>query len=129
KQVAEDVDLALQFLIRNRLDESLRGCGRLMVEFRQLCGRGTSGTQGFALSDHLAHETDLLGLRRIEAAPGEQQIAHDCIADIALQTRDSTESGNQTQAQFREGKAGRFVGDDEIASEGQFESSAKRYAV
>src|SRR5580765_5183105 len=118
-----------QFVMRNRLDEVLGSPGCVTIEFRQLCGGGACRSQSFSFRNHLTHQPDLLRLCGVETAAGQQEIADNCVSDIALQAGDSAESGNQPQSQFRESKTSCFVGDDQIASQSQFEPSAERDAV
>ena len=75
--------------------------------------------------DHLAHQSNLLRFGRIEASAGKQQVAHNGIAQIALQARNSAEAGDQSQAQFGKTEARHLVGDDQVADQRQLESSAE----
>src|SRR5207249_8115449 len=65
----------------------------------------------------------------IKGAARKQQIPHDCVAQVAFQTRDASKSGNKPQAQLRKSKARHFVGDDDVASEGELKSPAKASSV
>ena len=65
----------------------------------------------------------------IDAAASEKQIAHDRVSQIALETRNSTETGNEAEAQLGKAKAGHFVGDDQIAGERQLEAASESDAV
>ncbi len=105
----------LQFLERNRLDELFRRRCRNAIEFRHLRGCCASSTHRFTFANHLTHQADLLRLRGIEAPPRKQQIANDCVSEIPLQPRDSTEPRNEAQSQFGEAKTSSFVCDDEVA--------------
>ena len=103
--------------------------GRVAVEFSELRGGGAGYAQRIAFGRDLADEADDLRLCGVDAAAGKEQIAHDRIAEVALEPRNSAEAGNQSQAQLRKTKARHFVGDDEIARERQFESAAECDAV
>src|SRR6266403_6373854 len=92
KQVAEDIDLLPQVLIGNRLDEFFGHACRVASNFAEWGGGTTRRSERLAFGHHLAHQPSLLSLRGIQAAAGEQQIAHDCVAQIALQPRDAAES-------------------------------------
>ena len=65
----------------------------------------------------------------VEAPPREQQVANDTIAQIALQARDSAESGDQSQAQFRKTESRHLVRDDEIAHQRQLETSTEGHSL
>ena len=99
------------------------------VELSDL-GRGCPGrAQRLAFGHDLAHQSDLLRLGGVKTAAGQQQVAHDRIAQIPLQARDSAESRNQSQPQFRKTKTRHLVGNDQIADQRQFKPSAKGHAV
>ena len=78
---------------------------------------------------NLAHQADRLSLRGIDAAAGEKQIAHDRVAQIALEARNAAKAGNQAEPQFGKAKARHFVGDDQVARQRQLESAAECHAV
>src|SRR5260370_19802234 len=115
-KVAKNINLPLQLLIRNRFHKLLRGRGRSPVEFPDLAGRGACYPQRLAFGGNLAHEANLLRLHYIEAAPGEQQIAHHLIAQIPLQARNPAESRNQPNPQFREASSRPAVGNSHVAN-------------
>ena len=77
----------------------------------------------------LAHQSNLLRLGRVETSARQQQVANDRIPQIALQTRNSAETGNQSQPQFGKTKAGHLVGDDQIAYQRELKPSAKGHAM
>src|SRR3954464_1752673 len=115
--------------MRDRLDELFRDCRRVPVELPHLRGGGTGCAQGFSLADHLTHEPDLLSLGGVETSSGQEQVANDTVAEIALQARDSAESGNEAEPEFGKRKAGEFVREYKIAHQSQFETSAERHSV
>src|SRR6266853_6364885 len=67
--------------------------------------------------------------RGIDAAAGEKQIADERVAQVAFETGDAAEAGDQAEAQLGEREAGHFVGDDDVAGEGQLETAAEADAV
>src|SRR5580765_326510 len=115
--------------MRNWFDEALGCRGGSAIKLGHLHGSGPGGAQNFAFGNYLTHKTDLLCLGRIEAAPSEQQVSHRRIAQIALQTRDSAVSGDEAQAKLRETKPGQFVGDDQVAGQGQFKTATESHTV
>src|SRR5690242_11171162 len=129
EQIAEDIDLAAKFVIRNRLDEFFGDAGRPAVKLSELSGGATSCFQRLALRHYLADQSRLLRFRRIEASSGKQQVAHHGIAEIALQAGNTAESGDQAQTQFGKAETRHFVGDDQVANQSKLEPSAKSYAV
>src|SRR5580658_4893458 len=129
EEVAEDIDFALQVVVRDGFDKALGCGGGLRIEFSDLRGRGPSDSQGVALGSHLADESDRLCFRGVDTAAREKQVTDDSIADVALQARDSAEARDQAEAQFREGEAGHLVGDDHVAGEGELEASAEDNTV
>src|SRR5713226_4877548 len=80
KQVAEDIDLLPQVLIGNRLDEFFGHACRVAIKLAELGSGTTRRSEGLAFGQHWAHQPSLLSLRGIQAAAGEQQISHDCVA-------------------------------------------------
>src|SRR5205807_7399963 len=78
---------------------------------------------------HLANQPRSHGLRGIDAAAGEQQITHEAIADIASQSRNPAEAGNEPKTQLRKTEARHLVRDNQIASQRQLEAAAKRNSV
>ncbi len=105
EEFAENVDFAAQFFRRQRLDEALRGGGSRAIEFCRLRGSRAREAQGFAFRGDLAHEAHRKSLCGIDAAPGEQKIAHHGVADIALQPRNSAEAGDKSEPQFRKAES------------------------
>src|ERR1700687_317856 len=127
-KVAKNINLPLQLLIWDRFHKLLRRRCRPPVKFPDLAGRRARYPQRLAFGGNLAHQPDLLRLHYIEAAPGEQQIAHHRIAQIPLQARNPAESRNQPKPQFREAKSRHAVRNTNGANQGQFEPAAKRDA-
>src|SRR5215510_11721374 len=91
-QIAEDIDLPIEFRNRNRLDELL-GCRRRgSVEFRELHGGSTSNSQGVSFRRKLAYKARRVRPAGIDAPAGEQDVSHNGVSEIALQPRYSSES-------------------------------------
>src|SRR5262249_41820203 len=57
------------------------------------------------------------------------QVPHDGVAQIALRARDTAESRYQAQSQFGKTEARRFIRDDQVAEQRQFEPAAESHAV
>ena len=94
-----------------------------------MAGRGARHSQRLAFGGNLADQTNLLRLHHIEAAPGEQQIAHYRIAQIPLQPWNPAESRNQPKPQFGKTESRHAVGNHNVANQRQFEPSAKGHPV
>src|SRR5215472_9277766 len=92
KKFAEKFDLSTQFFRWKRLDEPLCGGCRVAVKLCRLRGGGPRDVQRFSFRGNLAHESNGEGFRRVNAASCEQKIAHDGVADVALEARNATEA-------------------------------------
>src|SRR6185369_6646166 len=129
KQIAENVNLSLQFFTRNWLDEFLGCSRRLAIKLRNLRRRGSRSSQGLTFPNDLADQANLLRLRCIEASPCKQQIADHCVPQVAFQSRNAAKPGNQSQAQFGKTKAGHSIRNNKIAHQSQLEASPERYSM
>src|SRR5580692_4124069 len=129
KELAENVYLPLQLFIRNRLNKLLRRDGSLPIKLSELCRSCPRHSQRLALCNDLTHQSNLLKLGRIKTASCKQQIANHRIPQITLQTRDSTESGNQSQPQLRKTKSRHLIGDDQIAHQRQLKAAAESHSM
>src|SRR5574341_1935821 len=98
KQLAEDFDLLSQFGVGNRLHKTFRGGAHFAVEFFDLRGSDASDVQRVTFSGELADQSDGLSFRGVDAASSEQQVAHDSIAQVALQSWNSAEARDQPQS-------------------------------
>src|SRR5258707_321997 len=130
EELRHEIDVFVaQFFARDGLQETL-GCGAgIAVELRDL-RRGRPGeAQRFAFARHLTDQTSRQRFIGVDAAAGEEQIAHDGVADVALQARDAAEAGNEAQPQLRKAEASHLIGDDQITGQRQLESSAEYNAV
>src|SRR5580700_2691380 len=70
-----------------------------------------------------------MGARCVEAAPGQQQVANDSVAQVPLQSRNAAESWDQAETQLGKAETRHLVGNNQIADQGQFEASAKGDSV
>src|ERR1700746_394711 len=77
----------------------------------------------------MRHEPGLVRGLGLDGAASKEQIADETVADVAAETRNATESGDETEAKFGKTEARHFVGDDQIAEERQFEAAAHAQAV
>src|SRR5258708_3095681 len=123
EELTKEVDLSPQLIVWNWFDKFLGGRTSLGVVFRDLRGGRTCDAEGFAFAGQLRHQTHGVCPSCVHRSPREQQIPHKSIAKIALQSRDTSKAGNESQAQFRERKPRHLVGDNHVAGQGQFESS------
>src|SRR5262249_55852878 len=85
--------------------------------------------QRVAFGHELADQAGVLRLRRVDAAARQQQIAHEGVAQVALQSRNAAETGDQPEAQFGKTEARQLVGDNQIAKQRKLEPAAERHAV
>src|ERR1051326_3143051 len=65
----------------------------------------------------------------VDTATGEQQIANETVAKVALETGNAPEAGNEAEAELREREASHFIGNDDVADESKFESAAETNAM
>jgi hypothetical protein len=96
KKFAKNIDFVAQFTRGQWLDESLRCRGRDAIELCRLGGSEPSHAQRFAFRRHLAYKAYGKPFRGIDAATGEEKIAHHPVADVALQAWNAAETGDQT---------------------------------
>src|SRR5277367_493902 len=115
KELTENIDLIAQLLIRDRLDKLLRRNRSPPIKLPQLSSGSPRHSQRLAFPNHLAHQSNLLNLGRIETTAGEQEIANYRIPQITLKTRNPAKARDQSQTQFRETKSRHLVGDNQIA--------------
>src|ERR1700730_19150975 len=100
EEFAENIDLVAQLFCGKRLDKTLRSAGRRAIEFCNLCGGGARQTQSLAFGGDLACQTDGKRFCGIDAAPGKKQIADHAVADVALESRNAAEAGDESQTQL-----------------------------
>ena len=129
KQFAENFDFAAKLFAGDRLDELFCGGARAGVEFCDLRGGGSGQLECFTLGRKLRHETHRLRASGIDAAAGQQEIADEAVAKIALEARNAPETRDESEAQFGESEAGHLVSDDHIADESEFEAPAETNSV
>src|SRR5271156_2964507 len=115
EKFTEDINLAAQFVVGNRFDEALGSQGRASVELFQLGSRFSRDAESVSFGRHLADNTDCLGFCRVDASAGENQVANDCVSQVAFEARNTAKPWYQPQTQFRKTKARHFVRDDQIA--------------
>src|SRR6266404_1499104 len=72
KQLAKNLNLPLQLLIRNRLHKLLGRNRRSPIKFPDLCGSSPRQSQRLALRRNLTDQPDLLRLHNIETASRHQ---------------------------------------------------------
>jgi len=120
-------DLAAQFVMRDRLINRFVPV-RAAIEFLQLRGR-LPRTRSASPSAVTGSQCRRLRPRSIDTAACENQIADHRISEISFQPWNSAESRYQSQAQLRKTKTRHLVRNDQIASERELESAAKREAV
>src|SRR5512140_3002051 len=65
----------------------------------------------------------------MEAASGQQKVANNGMPQIALEARNATEPGNDSEAEFGKAETRAFVGDDQVAREGQLQAASKTNAM
>src|SRR5258708_21651540 len=70
-----------------------------------------------------------LGAGGVNTEGGEKEMAHEGVAEVALEARDPAKPRNQAQSQLGECEARHFVGDDDVAAESQLEPTAEADAV
>ena len=128
-QFAKQVDFPTHLFPWNRFQKPLRGSTGRAVEFADLRRGGACHAQRFLFGGDLADQTDAKSLRRIDASPGEEQVTHDAVAEVALEARDAAKTGDKPQTKFRKAESRQFVGYDEVASQRQLEPPAKGDAV
>src|SRR6266700_6502765 len=125
EEFAEEVDLAAKLVVRNRLDELFCGSASYGVVLGDLRSRRAGDSKGLALTSKLRHQADGLRASCVNRSSGEKQIPHKSISKIAFQARDPAEARNEAEAQLGKSKTRHFIGDDHVAGQRQFESSAK----
>src|ERR1022692_2122691 len=129
KQLTENINFPPQLLMWNRLDKLLRRRRRRAIKLSQLCSRGPRRPQRLAFAHHLADQADLLRLGGFNAAPRQQQIPDHSITQIPLQPRDPAKPRNQPQPELRKTKPRHLVGNNQIASQRQLESSPEGHSM
>src|SRR5260370_4556726 len=98
KEFAEEVDLAPKLIVWNWLDEFFDGGKRDSVVLGDLRGGRAGDAKGFAFTCKLRNQAHSLCASCVHRSPGEKQIPHERVAEIAFQSRDTAESGYETQA-------------------------------
>src|SRR5437879_9577530 len=84
KEFAEEVDLAPQIIVWNRLDKSLGGGTRYRIVLGNLrCGRA-GDSKDLAFASKLRHQSDGLRTSRVNRSSGKKQIPDEGIAKIAF---------------------------------------------
>ena len=129
KEPAEQIDFVAEIFEGNGLDEFFGGGPGYGVEFCDLRGGRHGDLAGFAFGGELRHEADSLGTCGVDAAAGEQQIADEGIAEIALQAKTAAKSRDESEAKLGEGESRHLVGDDDVAGESEFQATAETNAV
>ena len=129
EQADEVLLLGRQLGHRQGLHEGLgRGLG-LAIELDRLGRHHSRDLEAGARCDDLADQPELVGPARVEAASGEQEVAHHRVTHLSAQARDPAEAGDQPEAQLGEGEARGLLGDAEVAGEGELEAPAEADAV
>src|SRR5262249_50372219 len=108
-----------QFIIRDALCKPLGRGRRLAIELAELRCSAACDPQSFAFPGHLAHQPDLLGFGRIEAAASQNQVANHSISQVTFEPRNSAETWNQAETQLGKTKTCRLVGNNQIAYQRQ----------
>src|SRR6266571_2895063 len=104
-QIANNLNLAPQLIIRNRFSKLLGGSSGMTVELAKLRSGHTRNSQRFAFCDDLADQPSLLGFCGVKTPPSKHEVAHHRVPQIPLQPGNSAKAGDQPQPQFREAEA------------------------
>ena len=115
--------------MRNRFHEFLGGCARHRIILCRLCGGGAGNCKSFAFSGKLRHQADGVRASSVYGAARKQQISDDSIAKIAFQARNTAKTWYESQPQFGERESRHFVGNNDVASESEFEPAAQACAM
>jgi hypothetical protein len=95
EQLAKELNLLPQFGVGNWLQKLFGDAACNAVEFLDLRGGEARDFERIAFGHELANQANLLCLGCVNAPPGQQQVAHNSVAQIALQTRDAAKAGDQ----------------------------------
>jgi len=115
--------------VRDGLDEFFGGGTGDTVELGDLSGGSAGDLQSFTFGGELRDEADRLRASGVDAAAGEEEIANEAVAEIALEARNAAKAGNEAETKFGKSEAGHFIGDDDIADEREFESATETDTV
>src|SRR3984957_18562386 len=111
--------------MRDGLQEFLSGSPGEGIKFFDLVRVRTRHVQRFSFRGKLRYQSNGLRSRSVYAAAGEQQIAHEAVAQVAFQPWYSAKTRYQPQPQFGKCKSRHLVGDNNVADQGEFQSAAK----
>src|SRR5262249_31002243 len=84
KQVTEQGDFLMQFVVGNRLDKPLGDTCRLRIKLACLSRNAASCTQRLPFAHQLAYQTHTRCLGCVNASAREKQIPNQTVAQIAL---------------------------------------------
>jgi hypothetical protein len=129
EKFAEEFDFFAEFLVWDGLDEFFGGDAGFGVELGDLLGHGAGDFEGVAFAGEMRDEAGLVRGFGFDGAAGEEQIADEAVADVAAETGNAAKAGDEAEAEFGKSEARHFVGDDQIAQEGEFEAATHAETV
>ncbi len=124
EQLAEKIDLLFQLGAGNRFEELFRRGASLRVELRYLLRHRARHLQGVAFTGKVRDKPRLLRAFSFHCAPGEEQITDKTVSDVAPETGNAAKAGNESQAQFGKAEAGHLIGNNQVANQREFQTSA-----
>src|SRR5260370_15064987 len=122
KELAKEIDLAAQLIVRDGLDEFLGRRTRHRVKFRDLRSGRAGDAEGFAFAGKLRHEAHRLCASRVDRSSREEQIPYKSIAKITFQARDTAEAGDEPQTQLVDGEPRHLICDCDVSGQGDLHS-------
>jgi len=129
EEFAEEVNLFAELLVRDGLDEFFGGDAGFGVELGDLLGHGTRDFERVAFAGEMRDEAGLVPGFGFDCAAREKQIADEAVANVAAETGNAAEAGDETEAKFGKAKARHFVGNDQIAEESEFQAASHAETV
>src|SRR5215467_5754160 len=129
EKLAEKINLRPKLLVRNWLHEFLCSLAPHRIILCQLRGSRPRNSKRLSFTCQLRHQANGLRARGVDRSPGKKQIAHECVSQVALEPRDAPKSRNESKPQLRERKARHFIRNNDVASQGQLQTSAQAGTV